>query len=234
MRKHKRTRFCSVEQIGLAEGHKEKEVEGQRPLDRMEVIKRLREEGFVKSTEDKLLNHAYIKAAEKGELSLAQKQSFAREQYHIQLSDAISFATLSGHGGFAPDTLTNAEVPEAAPGKQDDLFQFLLGGEVYASSLLLKYAKSLGLDEDQLKSSRTFARAQAYPSYWARLALSKKRAAGAAACAVNFPAWGRMCGRLLQALGEKDQMYSGVEDESLAFINFLRPLSTVWMRWQRR
>lgn len=186
----------------------------------MEVIKRLREEAFVKSTEDKLLSHAYIKAAEKGELSLTQKQSFAQEQYHIQLSDAISFATLSGHGGFAPDTLTNAAIPEAEPGKQDDLFQFLLGGEVYASSLLLKYAQSLGLDEDRLKSSRPSARAQAYPSYWARLALSKKRAAGAAACAINFPAWGRMCGRLLQALGEKDQMYSGIDDESLAFIKF--------------
>jgi len=186
----------------------------------MEVITKLREEEFVKTTEDKLINHAYIKAAEKGELSLAQKQSFAREQYHIQLSDAISFASLSGHDGFAPDTLTNAEVPEAAPGKQDDLYQFFLGGELYASSLLLKYAQSLGLDEDQLKSSQTSARAQAYPSYWARLALSKKRAAGAAACAVNFPAWGRMCGRLLEALGEKDQMYSGIDDESLAFIKF--------------
>ena len=212
----------------------------------LEIINRLREESFNKDTEDKLENHPYIKAAEDGTLSLSQRQAFAHEQYLIQLSDAQSFGFLAGHKDFNPTSLTGISVPDqptnsssaaVAGGAEHevvDLFQFLLGGEIYASSLLLAYAKSVGLDEDAMRSPnstirtgyQTSAKAQAYPSYWARLALSNQRAAGAAACAVNFPAWGAMCGRLLDALGNKDEgvdkkyQYAGVEDEGLAFIKF--------------
>lgn len=185
-----------------------------------DIIKRLRQAEFVTKTEQQLLSHPYIKAAEEGTLTLPQKQAFAREQYHIQISDAISFSALAGHQGFVPKTLTGAVVPEKKEnGDGLDLFQFLLGGEVYASSLLLAFAKSVGLNEEELKSSETSAKAQAYPSYWSRLALSNKRAAGAAACAVNFPAWTRMCARLLNALGESKE-YQNVEDEQLGFIKF--------------
>ncbi|KAL7532778.1 hypothetical protein ACHAXR_006541 [Thalassiosira sp. AJA248-18] len=213
----------------------------------MKIIQKLREESFNKETERKLQDHPYIKAAEEGTLALSQRQAFAREQYFIQLSDAMSFAFLAGHRGFTPSSLTSVSVPEqqqstTAPSEESpqedevmDLFQFLLGGEVYASSLLLAYAKSVGLDENALNSRtnqsnrdgyRISSRAQAYPSYWARLALSGQRAAGAAACAVNFPAWGAMCGRLLEALGGDDEKkgsrynYAGVDDEGLAFIKF--------------
>lgn len=185
----------------------------------MEVIQRLRQESFNQETEKKLLSHPYLKAAEAGTLTMSQRQAFAREQYFIQLSDSKSFAALAGHEGFCPTSLCGVTVPKSfKPGADPvDLFQFLLGGEVYAAQLLLQYSKQLGLDEDALQSPQDYqisAKAQAYPSYWSRLALSKQRAAAAAACAVNFPAWGNMCGRLLEALKSKH------DEDGLAFIKF--------------
>ena len=90
-----------------------------------------------------------------------------------------------------------------------DLFQFLLTGEVHASKLLLDHAKSVGFtihEEDDARSSErelldypVTGKGQAYPSYWAKLALQQKRGVGAAAVAVNFVAWGTMCQELLLA-----------------------------------
>mmetsp|Transcript_48661 Transcript_48661/g.146679 ORF Transcript_48661/g.146679 Transcript_48661/m.146679 type:complete len:242 (-) Transcript_48661:186-911(-) len=185
-------------------------------------IERLRQEKFNKETEKKLEEHPFIKAAESGTLSLAQLRAFALEQYAIQLSDATSFASLAGHQGFVPTTLAGISVPQpttnAAKTSIPDIFQFLLGGEVYAAPLLLAFAEQLGLDEQVLKSHDTNALAQTYPSYWARLALTGRRAAGAAACAVNFPAWGGMCKRLREALAKSEDL--GFRDNSLSFIEF--------------
>lgn len=140
----------------------------------------------------------------------------------------MSFATLAGHKDFIPTSLSNISVPELPSTSEEevDLFQFLLCGEVYAASLLLSHAKSLGLDdEDALRTSakcgyQLSAKSQAYPSYWAKLALSNNRGTGAAAVAINFPAWGEMCNRLLTALASGDYGYNGIDDERLAFIKF--------------
>jgi len=196
----------------------------------LDVIQRLRAETLKKDTEDKLQNHPFLKAAEDGTLTLSQRRAFAFEQYKIQLSDAISFAALAGHTGFIPTSLSNISVPELPNTSKEEeeinLFQFLLGGEVYAASLLLSHAKSLGLDdEDALRSPskvgyQLSAKSQAYPSYWSKLALSNNRGAGAAAIALNFPAWGEMCNRLLKALASGDYGYNNIDDEQLAFIKF--------------
>jgi hypothetical protein len=180
----------------------------------MQLIERIRGEEFNLETERKLEYHPFVLAAEAGTLSLAQRRAFCYEQYAIQRSDAISFASLAGHSGFRPDSLTHATAPNAPPNKhnddttttntqQQDLFHFLLCGEIHASSLLLKHASMLGIHDEQslaeYSQTRSNCLAQAYPSYWARLALDGNRAAGAAACAINFPAWGRMCQRLYDA-----------------------------------
>lgn len=203
----------------------------------LEMIQKLRAEPFNKETEHKLQSHTYIQAAMNGTLTLSQRRAFVREQYFIQLSDAISFGSLAGHKDFTPTSLTGISVPkqstafeqeqEQCEHEEVDLFQFLLGGEIYASSLLLSYAKAVGLDEDRLCSPdqcgyQLSAKSQAYAAYWARVALSKKRSAGAAAVAVNFPAWGDMCSRLHSALASNFKVYSynGLDDEGLAFIKF--------------
>ena len=228
------------------------------------IIQKLREEDFNKATESKLESHPYLKAAENGTLTLPQRRAFAQEQYSIQLSDAISFAFLAGHKDFRPSSLSGGSITVPDPVARDtdtessggqhqqkqvvDLFQFLLGGEIYAAPMLLAYAKTVGLDESSLRASmkglssgldsgddvtyQISPKAQAYPSYWARLALSGQRAAGAAACAVNFPAWGDMCRRLLEALStnssDADYGYADMNDEGLAFIKFFAtPIETL-------
>ena len=77
----------------------------------------------------------------------------------------------------------------------------------------MQYAKSVGIEsEEALNNYQCSSLAQGYPSYWARLALGNNKAAAAAACAVNFPAWGRMCARLAAVLE--------IDKEGLQFIEF--------------
>ena len=197
----------------------------------LRAIERLRAEPFNQATERALLSHPIVRLAQRGKLKPAQRKAFVGEQYAIQLSDAASFAALAGHAAppFVPRTLTNATVPEKATegpscghgAAATELFQFLLSGEVYAAPLLLAQATSRGDFEDEaalqayVASTRISSRAQAYPSFWARLALQKDSASGAAACAVNFPAWGRMCGLLRDALIKR-----GSSNESVGFLSF--------------
>lgn len=190
-------------------------------------INRLKQEPFNQETEEKLSNHPFLIDAEKGSLAMPQKRAFVCEQLAIQRSDAVSFAFLAGHMEFRPKSLTTATAPSPINGpyykEYEDLFQFLLGGELYAANLLLDHARYLGLEGEAAMAScqRVSPLAQAYPSYWARLALSRQRSAGAAACAVNFPAWGTMCGRLAKAYGKADQSLPADGGcKELAFIQF--------------
>lgn len=152
----------------------------------LHLIERLRNESCSLKTNTKLATHPYLKAAKEGKLSLAQRRAFVGEQYSIQYSDACSFAVLAGHTNFRPRSLSVASPPTSiteSEKSQPDIFQFLLGGEIYASKLLLDHAKSVGLDsedEGDLRRYPVTAKAQAYPSYWARIALTGNRGAGAA------------------------------------------------------
>eukprot|EP00536_Pseudo-nitzschia_multiseries_P000728 jgi/Psemu1/282532/fgenesh1_pg.9_\ len=199
----------------------------------LEMLERLRSESFNLETNKALATHPYLTAAKEGKLTLAQRRAFVGEQYAIQYSDACSFARLAGHDGFRPESLCVATVPppknceDSNDETLPDIFQFLLGGEIYASQLLLDHAQSLGSENDEilLRNYPITARGQAYPSYWARIALAGNRGAGAAACAVNFPAWGTMCADLSEALRNRPEYgYDSMSEEeasaALAFINF--------------
>ena len=61
------------------------------------------------------------------------------------------------------------------------------------------------------------------------LALFKNRVMGVAACAVDFLAWGEMCRRLLEALGNTGLFrYSGINNAGLAFVKFFAmPIDTL-------
>ncbi len=75
------------------------------------ILDRLKAEPFNQNTERLLANHPYLKAAEKELLTMGQRKAFAQEQYFIQLSDAKSFARLSGHSDFNPTSLSNVQTP---------------------------------------------------------------------------------------------------------------------------
>ena len=99
----------------------------------MEIIQKLRNEQFNIETTQKLTSHPYLIAAKNGSLTMAQRRAFVQQQYHIQLSDAKSFAVLAGHLDFNPKSLTNAVVPteiknddDASSSSVPNLFQFFL------------------------------------------------------------------------------------------------------------
>jgi thiaminase len=196
----------------------------------LDMLERLRQEPFNVATTAKLKHHPFVRAAENGTLTLAQRRAFVCEQLAIQRSDAVSFAHLAGNLGFCPPSLIQATVPDPISKVGDDstvpnLFYFLLGGELYASKLLLEHAKSLGFEtEDAIQAHAPLsALGQAYPSYWARLALQGQAGQAAAACAVNFPAWGDMCRNLHECLASNEELYGyslGKYDPGLAFIQF--------------
>ena len=204
----------------------EAEAEAHAAKEARLTLARLRREPFALNTETRLASHPYVLAAENCSLTLTQRRAFAGEQHAVQLSDARSFALLAGHAEFRPASLTGVQPPPARtatvggaslPGTE--LFQFLLEGELHAAPLLLEHAAALGFEnETQLAAYRVSAGAQAYPSYWARLALSGQRAAGAAACAINFPAWGQMCARVRSALASG--CYGNVSAAELRFLDY--------------
>jgi len=182
----------------------------------LQMLSSLRTEAFNHRTEQRLATHPYVLAAEDGSLTQRQLQAFVQEQYYVQRSDAVSFANLAGAAGFMPPFLSNATMPSNA---SDDLFGFLLGGELYAAKLLLDQAAWLGVGGDaELMRYEPSALALAYPSYWSYLSLTQNRAAAAAACAVNFPAWGRMCKRVHDAVAKGS--FGAVSEKDLGFLNF--------------
>ena len=204
----------------------------------LEMIDKLRNEPFNLSVEEKLQSHPYVKAAEDGTLTIAQQHAFVREQYSILLSMSISLSSLAGHKDFTPSSLKGITVPklprhhycyccnrlipsDEGEEEETDLFQFLLDGVEHIAKLLDAHAKSLGVDEETLKAwyPVLLPKCETYHTYWSFLALSNKRAAAAAACAVNFPTWGQVCGRLLEAFGKEDK-YDSVDDDGLAFLKF--------------
>ena len=171
------------------------------------ILARLRAEPFNLATEAALASHPFVRDAEAGNLTLAAQRAFLGEQFAIQRSDAAAFAVLAGHADWRPGaSLADATLPPARDPDANDIFQFLLGGELYAASLLIAAAEALGMGDTKTTVAERLAAwpitsgAQGYPSFWARLALNGERAAAAAACAVNFPAWGRMCARVRDGL----------------------------------
>mmetsp|Transcript_79096 Transcript_79096/g.236981 ORF Transcript_79096/g.236981 Transcript_79096/m.236981 type:complete len:276 (-) Transcript_79096:59-886(-) len=183
-----------------------------------QLLERLRSEPWARNAERLLAEHPYVSAAEAGTLTFAQRRAFVGEQYSVQRSDARSFANLAGHADFRPSSLAGAIVPPLAQsGAAASLFQFLAEGEVYAAPLLLRHAAALGMSGDLVHYAVTPG-GQGYPAYWAHLAQFSEHAAGAAACAINFPAWGRMCGRVSAALASG--LYSNVSSDELGFLDF--------------
>ena len=195
-------------------------------------LESLRASDFNVATEAALASHAFVVAAEAGTLDFAALKRFAGEQRRIQPSDAVSFARLAGFDDWRPSPggLTDSHNNEAPVA--DGLFGTLLAGEMAAAPLLNRLSIGVGLDldahglDDDGVPFLPSPVAQAYGAYWALLSRDGKRAAAAAAAAVNFPAWGRACGRVHDAILKNgrfaaDFAKNGVEPEdALKFLAF--------------
>ncbi len=154
---------------------------------------------------DRLLSHPYVEALAAGQVPREQLRTIAGEQYAIIASDLKSVAHLIGRFG------GTSEMP---------FFLDVLAGERAAWDGLKALAGALGMSESELQAYEPLAGAHAYTCYMAWLALYGSAAEVAAAYLVNFPAWGKNCGRLSQILKER---YGLTEPDVVFFDGFAEP-----------
>jgi thiaminase len=159
----------------------------------------------LRPVEERLLSHPYIEALAAGRVPREQLRLIAGEQYAIIASDLRSVAHLVGRFGGTADL---------------QFFLDVLAGERAAWEGLRVFARALGLDEADLQTYEPLPGAHAYTCYMAWLALYGSAAEVAAAYLVNFPAWGRNCGRLSQILKDR---YGLAEADVVFFDGFAAP-----------
>lgn len=173
-----------------------------------QILKDLRNSQFNINTENILTNHPFVRDAEEGKLSIEQLKRFVCEQYYIQQCDLKSLEMMT------------EKCKENNRKAGYDFFKILCDGERYAAGLIISMAKWLNLSDKDLSEYQCSMKAQAYPSFLARCASYETPAFVAVACAVNFPAWGRMCGRLLNAILSSKNDFGTVSKSDLEFLNF--------------
>ena len=162
------------------------------------IVGKIREE--LKTIDNKIRRHAYIKAMEAGEVSKESLKGFAGHQYHIIGSDLRSIAQLiSRHG-----TLESRR-----------FLVNLLQGESAAFEACLKFGRALGLNEAKLAAYEPAPAGVAYAHFVAWLGCYGSDAELAGAFLVNFAAWGANCARMGKALRKRYKM----KDQDLFFFN---------------
>lgn len=95
-------------------------------------------------------------------------------------------------------------------------FSGLASGEERALAMLAPLAREAHLDADAARAYRPSPGCQAYPAYFAWLALNGAPAEVALAVTANFAAWGRYCAAI--ALGMRE--HYGFSDEACGFFDF--------------
>ncbi|HSN97919.1 MAG TPA: hypothetical protein VLS89_06460 [Candidatus Nanopelagicales bacterium] len=147
------------------------------------LVKRIRKD--LDAVEDQIRNVPFLDAVEAGTASIEQIAAVAAEEYSIVLSDANSFAQM-------------ADRWDSPQGSQ--LFSGLVAGEAVAFQLLLDFAATVGLDEQDLIAYEPRPKGQTYPSRVAWIASNADRASAAASFLVNFEVFGENMGRMRDAL----------------------------------
>jgi len=171
------------------------------------VLEWLRGQAFNKATEKALLEHPIVAAAEAGTMSMEAVKLVLLEEYSIEKSDLRSMAAaLARFGG---DT-------------SRAFFLSSVDGEAVGLKELVAMAKVLGMSDADLAAYQPMPQAHAYSAYLAQLSNYGGAAAIAAGFAVNFPTWGRMCGRIRDALLKAP--YSMSKDDVAFFAYFADPV----------
>jgi len=158
------------------------------------------------AVEDEIRNVPFLDEVEAGTASLELIAAVAAEQYSIIRSDWSSFARLTAR----------FEDPQSR-----QLFGGIAAGESIALDLLLSFAASVGLDEEELVAYEPRPKGQSYPSRVAWIAANADRAAAGASFLVNFAVFGENMGRLRDALVE---VYGFTPDEVAFFGFFAEPI----------
>lgn len=127
--------------------------------------------------------------------------TIAAEERHIVTSDWRSFLTLAAR----------SSEPTAR-----EFFAGLAQGESLALAKLTALADATGMTESTLADYEPLAGCQAYPAYFAWLALNGEPADVIVAIVANFAAWGDYCATIASAMRE----HYGFADEACGFFDF--------------
>ncbi len=168
-----------------------------------ELLMKIRAE--LRPLEEKILRHHYLAALETGRLPPEKLRIFAGQQYQIIASDLRSIALLLSRYGNLPRR------------------PYLLGvleGESAALEALWKFARALGMSDEEICTAEPIPAALAYSAFVAWLALYGSDAELASALGVNFAAWGANCGRMSAALNA----HYGLEPDAVAFFDLFANL----------
>jgi TENA/THI-4/PQQC family len=138
---------------------------------------------------------------ERGDAAPAVFGTIAAEESHIVRSDWRSLLLAA----------SRADEPTAR-----EFFAGLAQGETLALTKLPALAAAGGLDEAALRAYEPIAGCQAYPAYFAWLAVNGAPADVIVAVVANFAAWGDYCSRIATAMRDK----YGLDDEACGFFDF--------------
>ena len=135
--------------------------------------------------EDEIRNAPFIGAVEAGTAPIEQIAAIAAEEFSIIRSDMDSFARMAARW----------DKPHGS-----HFFGDLAYGEELAMPLLLDFAATVGLHEENLAAYEPRPKGQTYPSRVAWIANNTDRASAAASFLVNFAVFGENMGRIRDAL----------------------------------
>lgn len=150
--------------------------------------------------EDEIRAVPFIPAIEAGTVTIEGIAAVVAEEYSIISSDLNSFTLMADRWDDASSTF----------------FGDLAYGEALAQPLVLDFAATVGLDEDDLVAYEPRPEAQTYPSRVAWIASNADRASAAASFLVNFGVFGENMARIRDAL---TTVY-GFEPDEIAFFSF--------------
>jgi thiaminase len=163
-------------------------------------------------TIDAILNHQYLSALEKKQISKEKLQILVYEQYHIIKNDRRNFALL---------------ISKASDDVAIELFTGCLSAEVKALDNLVHMAEELGInnisdnDNNKIELYEPLAGCHAYTNYLTKLAVYGSDAEILAAILVDFPVWGANCSKISSFLKKN----YGFTNRSCMFLDqFATPL----------
>jgi thiaminase len=142
-----------------------------------------------------------VPLVERGAVPPAVFGTVAGEESHIVRSDWRSLHLLASR---------------SAEQTAREFFAGLAQGEGLALGKLPALAAAGGMDEEALRAYEPMAGCQAYPAYFAWLALNGEPADVIVAVVANFAAWGDYCARIAAAMRET----YGLDDEACGFFDF--------------
>ena len=158
------------------------------------------------AVEDQIRHAPFIASVESGRASLALITAVVTEEFSIVRSDINSFNQMTARWDMPPNS---------------HFFGDLASGEALALPLVIDFAATVGLDEQDLAAYEPRPRSQTYPSRVAWIASNADRASAAASFLVNFAVFGENMARIRDAL---INVYGFTADQVAFFTFFAEPI----------